>query len=462
MALNGIDIASYQSDIQPSKLSTTQFVIVKFTQGTNYLNPYAATQYSLAKKAGKLLGTYHYAAGGDPIKEAQYYVKALGNRVSECILALDWEGKQNPKFGSGEDVRWCKAFLDEVYRLTGVRGFLYMSKSVARKYNWASVAKYYPFWCAQYASNNRTDYQDNPWTDSAGFGAWLSDTIRQYSSKGRIVGYSGNVDINKAYLSKEGWLGMAKASGVMEPLYSRAELVSEVKAHVGVKEGSNAHHKIVDRYNSYKPLPMNYKVKYTDAWCATFVSYIAIVLGYTDIIPIECSCPRMIELAKKQGIWVEDDSYTPKPGDIILYDWQDNGIGDNTGVADHIGYVMSVSGNHMTICEGNYKDSVATRGMAVNGKFIRGYICPRYNSDTAEAIEHKINDKEISELMPELKNGSQGRAVKVLQVMLGGLTVDGDFGAKTKAAVIAFQKKNGLTPDGVVGNQTWAKLVSSL
>ena len=207
---------------------------------------------------------------------------------------------------------------------------------------------------------------------------------------------------------------------------------------------------------------MNYKVKYTDPWCATFVSYIAIVLGYTDIIPVECSCPRMIELAKKLGIWVEDDSYTPKPGDIILYDWQDNGVGDNTGVADHVGYVTDVTGSHMTIVEGNYKDSVAIRGMSVNGKFIRGYIRPRYNSDTAEAIEHKINDKEISELMPELKNGSQGRAVKVLQVMLGGLTVDGDFGAKTKAAVIAFQKKNGLTPDGVVGNQTWAKLVSSL
>ena len=178
MALNGIDISSYQAGIQQSKLSTTQFVIVKFTQGTNYLNPYAVTQYSLAKKAGKLLGTYHYGAGGDPVKEAQYYIKSIGDRVGECILALDWEGKQNPKFGSGEDVRWCKTFLDEVYRLTGVRAFIYMSKSVARKYNWASVAKYYPLWCAQYANYNRTDYQNDPWTDSAGFGAWLSDTIR--------------------------------------------------------------------------------------------------------------------------------------------------------------------------------------------------------------------------------------------------------------------------------------------
>ena len=74
MALNGIDIASYQSKIVPSKLTTTDFVIVKFPQGTSYLNPYASTQYSLSKKAGKLLGAYHYAEGRDAKAEALYFV----------------------------------------------------------------------------------------------------------------------------------------------------------------------------------------------------------------------------------------------------------------------------------------------------------------------------------------------------------------------------------------------------
>ena len=195
-SLNGVDIASYQSSINPAKLTTTDFVIVKFTQGTTYLNPYADRQYSVAKAAGKLLGAYHYGTGKSAKAEAQYFVKCLGNRVGECILALDWEGNQNSVFGTGKDVAWCKEFLDEVYRLTGVRPLIYMSKSVCRKYNWSSVAANYPLWCAQYKSNSTTDYQSAPWTDNNGFGAWERDTIRQYSSHGRIAGYDANIDLD--------------------------------------------------------------------------------------------------------------------------------------------------------------------------------------------------------------------------------------------------------------------------
>jgi len=56
-----------------------------------------------------------------------------------------------------------------------------------------------------------------------------------------------------------------------------------------------------------------------------------------------------------------------------------------------------------------------------------------------------------------LKRGSNGDDVKKLQTRLG-LGADGDFGPATEAAVIKFQKENGLTPDGVVGNGTWNKL----
>ena len=148
--LNGIDIASYQSKIVPSKLTSTDFVIVKFTQGTSYINPYADRQYGDAKSAGKLLGAYHYAEGKDAKAEAGFFVKTLGNRVGECILALDWEGMDNKVFGSGKDVTWCKTFLDEIYRLTGVRAFIYMSKSVCRRWNWKPVADLYPLFSQMY------------------------------------------------------------------------------------------------------------------------------------------------------------------------------------------------------------------------------------------------------------------------------------------------------------------------
>ena len=383
MGLNGIDSASYQSGLVPAKMTTTKFNIVKFTQGTWYVNPYRAQQYSASKAAKWLLGSYHYAEGGDPVKEAQFYVRDVGERVGECILALDWEGRNNKTFGTGRDVEWVYRFCEEVYRLTGVRCFVYMSKSVCRRYNWQKVAEKYPLWCAQYGSNNRTNYQLSPWTDNGGWGKWKSDTIRQYSSNGNITGYGSNIDLNLAYLTEEEWLAYARGTSIPLPMptYSRYEVVRLALSKVGIKEGSAGHKAIIDKYNSQSPLPRGYKVKYTDAWCATFVSWLAVELGYTEIIPTECSCPKMVELAKKMGIWVEDDNYIPSPGDIILYDWQDSGVGDNVGSPDHIGVLTAVNGNDLEVTEGNYKDSVAIRQMKVNGRYIRGYIVPRYTND---------------------------------------------------------------------------------
>ena len=57
-----------------------------------------------------------------------------------------------------------------------------------------------------------------------------------------------------------------------------------------------------------------------------------------------------------------------------------------------------------------------------------------------------------------LKKGSKGEEVKKLQSKLG-LNADGDFGLKTEDAVKAYQLKNGLTPDGIVGPNTWQKIM---
>lgn len=136
----------------------------------------------------------------------------------------------------------------------------------------------------------------------------------------------------------------------------------------------------IDTYNACKPLPRSYAVKYTDAWCATFASAVGIKAGLTDIIPRECSCNQFIQLAKNMGIWVENDAYTPSAGDMILYDWDDNGVGDNTGSADHIGIVVSVSGGVIKVIEGNKSNAVGYRDLAVNGKYIRGFVTPKYSS----------------------------------------------------------------------------------
>lgn len=96
---------------------------------------------------------------------------------------------------------------------------------------------------------------------------------------------------------------------------------------------------------------------------------------------MEISCYYLIEAAKKMGCWQENDAYVPSPGDAILYDWQDNGISDNTGNPDHVGTVIEVykESGYMVIEEGNYSNAVKKRTLSINGKFIRGFITPKYD-----------------------------------------------------------------------------------
>ncbi len=168
-------------------------------------------------------------------------------------------------------------------------------------------------------------------------------------------------------------------------------IIAQAKAWLGCKESDGSHKKIIDTYNNHKPLARGYKVKYTDAWCATFVSACAIKCGYTDIIPTECGCDEMIKLFKKLNSWVENDSYIPKSGDIIFYDWQDNGIGDNIGAADHVGIVENVINNVIVVIEGNKNNAVERREIQINGRYIRGFGAPKYTSAAVTELT-TVND----------------------------------------------------------------------
>ena len=218
---------------------------------------------------------------------------------------------------------------------------------------------------------------------------------------------------------------------------------------------------IVDIYNAHKPLARGYAVKYTDAWCATFVSAVGIECDLADIMPTECSCPKMIDLYKALGRWEESDSYIPAPGDIIMYDWGDSGKGDNTGNPDHVGIVEKVDNGMLTVIEGNYSNIVKRRTLSVNGKYIRGYCLPDYAS---KATIMTKEDKEMQ--IPTLRKGSKGDTVKAMQTLLigygftcGCCGADGSFGEATLAAVRNFQMDNRLTVDGICGPKTWAKLL---
>lgn len=165
----------------------------------------------------------------------------------------------------------------------------------------------------------------------------------------------------------------------------RQKVVNIMDGWVGCKESNGSHKKIIDIYNSHTPLARGYKVKYTDHWCAATVSAAFVQADLTDIGFTECSCSKMIELYKAKGRWQESDGYTPKPGDLIMYDWEDNGKGDNTGTPNHVGMVVSVAGKSIRVIEGNKSEAVGYRNMTVNGRYIRGYCLPDYASKaTAE------------------------------------------------------------------------------
>lgn len=165
----------------------------------------------------------------------------------------------------------------------------------------------------------------------------------------------------------------------MTETQARQHILSIMQGWVGLKRSDGSHKVIIDTYNGHKPLARNYSVKYTDAYCATTISAAAIEAGFDDIIPLECGCGQMIELAKKMGIWEENDAYVPEPADIILYDWDDNGIGNNTGWPDHVGMAEKVAGSTITVLEGNMSGGVVgRRNLQVNGRYIRGYILPKY------------------------------------------------------------------------------------
>ena len=485
--MRGIDV--YHGDGFPLKsvplkaYKESDFVIVKATQGIAYSHiDYFAKMADKTLKDGKLLGAYHYASGKDPEAEADYFVRIVKPYLGKTVLFLDWEhwinaakGIPNQSWGSKT---WCTKFIDRVKSKTGLTCILYTGLDGIKQN--ASLANKIPLWFAGYP-----DPKYSGWTVPKfkyNVSPWKTWTIWQFTSSGE------KVDRNTTLLTPAQWKEMAIAKTKETESQLRKRVVDAAEMLIGVKEGSSEHKMIIDTFNK-SGLCKRYRMTAKDAWCATFVSFVFIatkLAGKNNLFPcVECSCAKMVELAKKYGIWVEKDSYVPKAGDVILYDWQDSGSGNDKGTPDHVGIVKTVKDGVISVIEGNYKDSVGIRKIKVNGRYIRGFICPKYASfSTANKVTpetpktpQKTTQKatgysgKFPSLPPRgyfkygdgfLQIAGYDTQVKRVQKLVnwitgGNLKIDGSYGQKTMDAVKKAQKILKVKQDGLFGADTLAK-----
>ena len=214
------------------------------------------------------------------------------------------------------------------------------------------------------------------------------------------------------------------------------------------------------------------------AWCATFVCWCFVkaygadaarrVLFQPEQDNCAAACSYAANYYKQRGRF----GLSPKIGAQIFF-------GQNA--RDHTGIVYSYDAARVYTIEGNSDDQVARRSYDLTNPWIAGYGYPDYDAlpnegeesgEPSEEMEVKptqqpvFNANTCTVKLPLLRHGDVGQAVRSMQTLLisrgcncGKYGADGDFGAATEFAVLAFQRRTGLEVDGIVGNDTWQKLL---
>ena len=229
MALKFVDVYS-ESGVALATEPNSQGTIVKMTQGIGYVNPLANAQYAAAKKAGRLLGAYHYAGGNDPVKEANYFISNIKNYVKEAVLVLDWEGYQNAAFGN---TSWCLKFVNEVHRLTGVWCMIYVQASAISQV--ANCAPYCPLWVAGYPYRDQRNWNVPEFNYS--IAPWKTYTLWQFTG--------GDMDRSVAAVDAAGWKKIANPAGAKTPAKVEVKPVQTPKYSISGKSLSTLANDVV-------------------------------------------------------------------------------------------------------------------------------------------------------------------------------------------------------------------------
>jgi len=470
MALKGIDISSWQGSVDFAKVKAdgVQFAILR--EGYRKSVDGKFKEYVAGcKNAGvPILGVYHfiYWDGATIAENAASMitnVQSAGLDPTKIWLFADLEYDSWTKAGEAVTKAKCsqytKQFLDCLVSAGCKKVGIYCNQDYYRNYMDWNVLK---------------DYRDNLWLADYEGEPGYTCSIQQTGSTGKVNGISGNVDMDTLFdesmlnktttntpkksneeLAKEvleGKWGNGEArkqalgdrysavQAIVNKLVAerdakndtkeggttmtaREAVVKQAQAWLGCNEADGSFKKIIDVYNNYKPWEHQSTCRrcamdYSWHWCQCFVSAVFIKAGYASICPLEISCFYAVEASKKMGIWVEQDDFAGvQPGDIIEYDWDDSGNGENYGAPDHTGIVEVVnkSAGTITLIEGNCSEEVKRRTIAINGRYIRGWIVPKYPASSSVSEQPKQEEapvvtpkKSIDELAKEVLDGRWG------------------------------------------------------
>lgn len=252
---------------------------------------------------------------------------------------------------------------------------------------------------------------------------------------------------------------------------ARGRLIAWANAQIGYREGENNHNKYAeneDLRKLYGWKPQN------QPWCDTFVDTgfiecfgleLASKLTYQPIGKGSAACRYSAGFYSAHEAFDED----PQIGDQAFF-FVDGGI-------NHTGIVTQVSGNVIYTVEGNSSDMVASRAYTLGNPVIAGFGRPNWSAvvgaDVPKEPEKPKEEKKPDPVtlpcyakLPLLQRGDKGEYVRAAQALLnvrgascGKWGADGDYGVATEAAARAFQYRNDLDADGVIGNATWQKLL---
>jgi GH25 family lysozyme M1 (1,4-beta-N-acetylmuramidase) len=188
--MNGIDVSHHNGKINwPTvRRAGFEFAIIKCTESLMFKDAMFETNKGGARSAGVLPGYYHFARGNDPVKEAQHFLKNVGDiRLGE-LVALDYE-----IYTLSDPAAWCRIWLDTVEKKLGFKPLLYTYHALLIKYDWRKVSSGdFGLWGARYGMN--TGYKVTSIEPNTG--SWKFWAIWQFSSRGKVPGIIGNVDLN--------------------------------------------------------------------------------------------------------------------------------------------------------------------------------------------------------------------------------------------------------------------------